>query len=127
VIINGLNECNKDTAQLKIMKLVAKSVIDHGDKIPLLWAFFSQPELYTDQEFSSYSRSHFLSKVELPMLESNDGNIMCYFCDKLHLLFSANTIWPLEDTLNILVAIAAELWVYAATIIRFIINQGFPL
>ena len=36
VIINGLNKYNGNTAQLKIMKLVAKSVIDHGDKISLL-------------------------------------------------------------------------------------------
>jgi len=126
VIINGLDECNGNIAQLKIMKLVAKSVIDYSDKIPPLWAFFSQPKLHTDQEFSSYSRSHFLSKVKLPILESNDGNIMCYFCDKLHLLSSANTMWPSKDTLNILVAIAAGLWVYAATIVRFIIDQGFP-
>jgi len=126
VIINGLNECNEDTAQLKIMKLVAKSVIDHSDKIPLLWTFFSQSELHTDQEFSSYSRSHFLSKVELPMSESNDGNIIHYFHNKLCPLFSANTVWPSEDTLNILVAIAAGLWVYAATIVRFIMDQGLP-
>jgi len=126
VIINGLNECNGDIAQLKIMKLVAKSVIDHGNKILLLWAFFSQPELNTDQEFSSYSRSHFPSKIELSVSESNDGNIMHYFHNKLHPLSSANTMWPSEDTLNILVAIAAGLWIYAATIIRFIIDQGLP-
>jgi len=64
--------------------------------------------------------------VELLMSESNDGNIMHYFCDKLHSLFSTNTMWPSEDTLNILVTIAAGLWVYAATIVRFIMNQGLP-
>ena len=127
VIINGLNECNGNTAQLKIMKLVAKSVIDHGDKISLLQAFFSQPELHTDQEFSSYSRSYFLSKVKLSMSKSNNGDIMYYFHDKLYPLSSPNTMWPLEDTFNILVAIAAGLWVYAATIVRFIIDQGLPL
>jgi len=45
MIINSLNECNGNIAQLKIMKLVAKSVIDHSDKIPLLWTFFSRPKL----------------------------------------------------------------------------------
>jgi len=95
-------------------------------KIPLLWAFFSQPELHTDQEFSLYSRSHFFSKVKLPMSESNDGDIMHYFCDKLYPLSSANTMWPSEDTLNILVAIAAGLWVYAAIIVKFIMDQGLP-
>ena len=60
------------------------------------------------------------------MSESNDGNIMHYFCDKLHPLSSANTMWPLENTLNILVAIAVGLWVYATTIVRFIMDQGLP-
>jgi len=41
VIIDGLNECNEDAAQSKIMELVAKSMKEHSDKIPLLWAFFS--------------------------------------------------------------------------------------
>ena len=36
VVIDGLDECNGDSAQIKIIELVAKSVIEHGDKIPLL-------------------------------------------------------------------------------------------
>ena len=35
MIINGLNECNRDSAQRKIIELVAKSVMEHDDKIPL--------------------------------------------------------------------------------------------
>ena len=62
VIIDGLDECNGDPAQSKIMELVAKSVIEHGDKIPLLWAFFSRPESHINRQFSPYSRSHLLSK-----------------------------------------------------------------
>ena len=54
VIIDGLDECNGDPAQSKIMELVAKSVMEHGDKIPLLWAFFSRPELHIDDAFSPY-------------------------------------------------------------------------
>jgi len=51
VIIDGLDECNGNRAQSKIMELVAKLVIEHGDKIPLLWAFFSRPESHIDHEF----------------------------------------------------------------------------
>ena len=36
VVIDGLDECNGDSAQIKIIELVAKSVIEHGDEIPLL-------------------------------------------------------------------------------------------
>ena len=36
VIIDGLNECNGNSTQCKIIELVAKLVKEHGDKIPLL-------------------------------------------------------------------------------------------
>ena len=123
VIIDGLDECNGDPVQSMIMELVAKSVIEHGDKIPLLWAIFSRPESHIDREFSPYSSSHLLSKVELPVSESDDGDIKRYFRDKLRPLASTDTVWPLEDTLDILVLMAAGLWIYAATLVRFIMDQ----
>ena len=49
---------------------------------------------------------------------------MCYFHDKLCSLSSANIVWYLEDTLNILVTMVAGLWVYATTIVKFIMDQG---
>ena len=123
VIIDGLDECNGDSEQSKIMELVAKSVMEHGDKIPLLRAFFSRPESHIDREFSPYSSSHLLSKVELPVSESDDGDIKRYFRDKLRPLASTDTVWPLEDTLDILVLMVAGLWIYAATLVRFIMDQ----
>ena len=115
VIIDGLNECNGDSVQRKIIELVAKLVMEHGNKIPLLWAFFSCPKSHITYEFSLYSG--LLSKVKLPISESNDGNIKHYFCDKLCSLASADTAWPSKDTLNTLVLMAAELWIYAATLV----------
>ena len=123
VIIDGLDECNGDSAQSKIMELVTKSVMEHGDKIPLLWAFFSRPESHINREFSPYSRSHLFSEVELPVSESDDGDIKLYFRDKFRLLASNDTVWPSEDTLDILVAMVAGLWIYGATLVRFIMDQ----
>jgi len=120
VIIDGLDECNGDPAQSKIMELVAKSVIEHGDKIPLLWAIFSRPESHINHEFS---RSHLFAKVELPASESDDGDIRLYFRDKFRPLASDDTVWLSEDTLDILVSMAAGLWIYAATLVRFIMDQ----
>ena len=36
VIIDGLNECNGNSTQCKIIELVAKLVKEYGNKIPLL-------------------------------------------------------------------------------------------
>ena len=57
------------------------------------------------------------------MSESDDGDIRLYFRDKLRPLTSIDTVWPSEDTLDILVAMVAGLWIYAATIVRFIMDQ----
>ena len=127
VIIDGLDECNGDSEQSKIMELVAKSVKEHGDKIPLLWAFFSRPESHIAHEFSPYLDSGLLFKVELPVSESNDGDIKRYFHDKLRPLAYVNTMWPSEDTLDILVLMVAGLWIYAATLVKFIMDPDlFP-
>jgi len=123
VFIDGLDECNGDSAQSKIIELVTKSVIQHGNKIPLLWAFFSRPESHIHDAFSPYLDSHLVSKVELPVSESDDGDIRYYFRDKLHPLASAGIVWPSEDTLDVLVAMVAGLWIYAATLVKFIMNR----
>ena len=57
------------------------------------------------------------------MLESDDGDIRLYFHDKFHPLVSNDTVWPLEDTLDILVMMVAGLWIYVATLVRFIMDQ----
>jgi len=90
VIIDGLDECNRDSAQRKIIELVAKSVMEHGDKIPLLWTFFSCSESYITHKFSPYSG--LLSKAELSISESNNSDIKCYFHDKLCPLAPADTV-----------------------------------
>ena len=119
MIIDGLDECNGNPVQSKIMELVAKLVIEYGDNIPLLWTFFSCPESHINHEFSPYLDSGLLSKVKPPISESNNGNIKCYFYDKLLPLASADTVWPLEDILDILVVMAVGLWIYVATLVRF--------
>ena len=61
------------------------------------------------------------------MSGSNDGDIKRYFRDKLRLRASAGTAWPLDDTLDILVSMVAGLWIYAATLVRFIMDPDlFP-
>ena len=127
VIIDGPDECNGDPAQSKIMELVAKSVIKYDDRIPLLWAFFSRLESHIHDAFLLYLNSHLLSKVKLPVSGSDNGDIRCYFCDKLHPPAYVNTMWPSEDTLHLLVLMAAGLWIYAATLVRFIMDPDlFP-
>ena len=54
------------------------------------------------------------------MSKSNDGNIKCYFHDKLCL---CATIWLLENTLDFFIIMVAGLWIYVAILVRFIMDQ----
>ena len=51
------------------------------------------------------------------MSESDNSNIRLYFHDKFHSLAYVNTMWPSEDTLDILVAITVGLWIYTTTLV----------
>ena len=55
-----IDECNGD--------LVSKSVIEYGDKIPLLWIFFSWPEFHINYKFSPYFSPHFLFKIMVSII-----------------------------------------------------------
>ena len=57
------------------------------------------------------------------MSESDNNNIKLYFHDKFCPLASGNTVWPSEDTLDIFVLMVAGLWIYAAILVRFIIDH----
>ena len=56
------------------------------------------------------------------MCESDNDNIRCYFHDWLCSLTSADIVWFLKDTLNILVLMVAVLWIYAVTLVKFIMD-----
>ncbi|KAJ3575408.1 hypothetical protein NP233_g1114 [Leucocoprinus birnbaumii] len=138
VVVDGLDECDggsrsAEEAQVEIVDIVMDAVAQYGSKIPLLWAIFSRPEKHIVDAFSKCSHS-LLWKVELPISRSHDGDIRLYFCNALRQYpgSSANTstsssikaAWPSENELDTLVKMVAGLFIYAATVVRFILDRN---
>ncbi|KAJ3576863.1 hypothetical protein NP233_g144 [Leucocoprinus birnbaumii] len=132
ILIDGLDECRGDGAQATIVEIVAKSVKQHHTRFPLIWAFFSRPERHILEAFSKYSDSPLFLGNELPVSHEYDAKIERYLRDSLHLrtpthniaLIGSQTVWPSGREINILVEMVAGLFIYAATIVRFIMDPN---
>jgi hypothetical protein len=126
IIIDGLDECNTDSAQSEIVELVAGLIATQGGEIPLLWLFFSRPERHIDQVFSDASAAPLCRQVELLVSRDIDDEIRLYLRGHLHLRrgkSSSNApIWPSKEDLDTLVEMVAGLFIYASTIVKYIMD-----
>jgi hypothetical protein len=124
VIVDGLDECDGDSPQSEIIKLVAESVTKHGSRIPLLWLFFSRPERHIDDAFSDELTSPLCWKVELPVSRDQDGEIRIYLQGHLRRGVSSSSapLWPSDEDLDKLVEMVAGLFIYASCIVKYIMD-----
>jgi hypothetical protein len=122
IVVDGLDECDGDASQSKIVELVARSIETYGSKVPLLWLFFSRPEQHIDHAFSDERTSHLPWQVELPVSRDIDGEIRIYLRGSLRLHGVA--LWPSDDDLETLVDMVAGLFIYASTIVKYIMDPN---
>ncbi|KAJ3553178.1 hypothetical protein NP233_g12708 [Leucocoprinus birnbaumii] len=123
IIVDGLDECENIAAQTTIVETVAKSISIHGPgSTPLLWAFFSRPAPHLDGKFKfSSDISSICWHVELCVSHERCPEIRLYLEESLKLTRARN--WPSSDDLDALVKLVAGLFIYAATIVRFIMSR----
>lgn len=124
IFIDGLDECESPEAQCQIIELIASSARDGST--PFCWAFFSRPERHIEATFSQANVAPLCHKITLPISRDVDGEIELYLragfdnilqrCN----LSLAPSLWPSRQDMKILVDAAAGLFVYAATVLRFI-------
>jgi hypothetical protein len=122
IVVDGLDECDGDAAQSKIVELVARSIETHGSKVPLLWLFFSRPERHIDNAFSDECTSNLSWQVELPVSRDIDGEIRIYLRGNLRL--HGVLLWPSDDDLETLVDMVVGLFIYASTIVKYIMDPN---
>ncbi|KAF5356128.1 hypothetical protein D9756_004282 [Leucocoprinus leucothites] len=125
IIIDGLDECNGDAKQSQIVDLVVQSVQAYGERVLLLWAFFSRPSQHLIEAFSSNSTSHICWQIKLSVSLDANSEIKHYLSGTLQKMQQSGTAssqWLSDDDLDKLVKIAAGLFIYAATIARFILD-----
>lgn len=121
VIIDGLDECAGTEAQREIIDIITASILN--ETTPFRWAFFSRPEVHIVAAFAS---SHLLPlslRLELPVSREIDHEILRYLTDELEKIqveYGLPSSWLSKSVIGTLVNLSAGLFIYAATIIRFL-------
>ncbi|EKM76350.1 hypothetical protein AGABI1DRAFT_108887 [Agaricus bisporus var. burnettii JB137-S8] len=126
IIIDGLDECDNVDAQCQLIEIIAESSRNHTT--PFRWAFFSRPEPHIEAMFSEASVSSICRTVVLQVSRTVDGEIESYLrggFDNIvrHRNISMPSPWPTDKDIRKVVEASAGLFIYAATVLRFVENS----
>ncbi|KAF5346093.1 hypothetical protein D9756_010814 [Leucocoprinus leucothites] len=121
VVVDGLDECSNSQRQREIAEIITTSAYDQTT--PLLWAFFSRPGPQIVAAFNSPHAVSSSTRIELPVSRDSDPEIFNYLRGELKKISEEHTLpvsWPSEGELQTLVDLAAGLFIYAVTVVRFV-------
>ncbi|KAF5348102.1 hypothetical protein D9756_010793 [Leucocoprinus leucothites] len=125
VIIDGLDECRGTAEQCEIIKIIATSA--RKRTTPFRWFITSRPEDSISRTMNSAVVSPVHSYIKLPVSRAIDHEILVYLTDELRQVredYSLPDSWPSEEALTLLVERCAGLWIYVATMVRFIKDEN---
>ncbi|KAJ3562726.1 hypothetical protein NP233_g9396 [Leucocoprinus birnbaumii] len=125
IIIDGLDECRGSDAQCEIIRVIATSA--QSRTTPFRWFITSRPEDPIIRTMNSDVVSPVLYHFELPVSREIDHEILVYLTDEFDKIRKHQDLpesWPSEEVLALFVERASGLWIYAATIIRFIKDEN---
>ncbi|KAF9532524.1 hypothetical protein CPB83DRAFT_625811 [Crepidotus variabilis] len=126
VVIDGLDECNKNDVQEDIIKIIAEATkhLSH----PFRFLIVSRPERHISQVFNQLAvKDADLLHIDLSKDKDADDDIERFFrlefkriC-MIHLeYFVDNETWPLPKDIKTLVQRASQQFIYASTVMKFI-------
>ncbi|XP_006456141.1 hypothetical protein AGABI2DRAFT_146070 [Agaricus bisporus var. bisporus H97] len=123
IIIDGLDECENVDAQCELIKIIAES--SHNRTTPFRWAFFSRPEPHIEAMFSEASVYSICRTAVLQVSRTVDGEIESYLRGGFDNIVRRRNIsmplpWPTDKGIRKVVEASAGLFIYAATVLRFV-------
>ncbi|KAK1229239.1 hypothetical protein PQX77_007714 [Marasmius sp. AFHP31] len=126
VIIDGLDECSDEHAQLRILSTI-QSAINGNPHFPLRFLICSRPELWIRQAFDAHPPDQ-LFKIELDESFMPSKDIEQYYrhhfreisTDSQYSQVPLPSPWPSEEDLETLVEHSSSQFVYAATVVKYI-------
>ncbi|KAF5347624.1 hypothetical protein D9756_010666 [Leucocoprinus leucothites] len=125
VIIDGLDECHGTAEQREIIRLIGVSARKHTT--PFRWFITSRPEGAIIRTMNSATVSSVCSRLELPVSRAIDHEILLFLTDEFKKIQEDHDLpesWPPEAALALLVEHGAGLWIYVATMVRFIKDEN---
>ncbi|KAF9441295.1 hypothetical protein P691DRAFT_739799 [Macrolepiota fuliginosa MF-IS2] len=122
VIIDGLDECGKGPGtHCDIIEIVAASI--RNRTTPFRWVFFSRPETHIVGSFTTDDLCSLTYQLEIRVSRDIDYDITLYLTDGLRKIQQRNGLsdsWLSERDIGVLVSLSGGLFIYAATVIRFV-------
>ncbi|KAF7760202.1 hypothetical protein Agabi119p4_10878 [Agaricus bisporus var. burnettii] len=123
IIIDGLDECENVDAQCELIEIIAAS--SRNRTTPFRWAFFSRPEPHIEATFSKASVSSICRTAVLQVSRTVDGEIGSYLRGGFDNIVRRRNIsmpspWPTDRDVRKVVEASAGLFIYAATVLRFV-------
>ncbi|KAF7762492.1 hypothetical protein Agabi119p4_9085 [Agaricus bisporus var. burnettii] len=123
ILVDGLDECKDKDAQREIIEIVITSISTQST--PFYWAFFSRPEPQIEAAFADHRLTPLCIFTFLPISRGIDGEIELYLrCGLQNILrrrgITTSDPWPSAHDIHTLVSAAQGLYIYAATVLRFV-------
>ncbi|KAF9443421.1 hypothetical protein P691DRAFT_808973 [Macrolepiota fuliginosa MF-IS2] len=130
IVIDGLDECAGNKAQQDIIEVIAAFACD--ESLPFRWALFSRLDPRIMASFGSDHIASLSLHLELPVSRETDDEILLYLTGELDRIRREHGLaspWPVAREIATLVDLSGGLFIYAATVIRFVgeINSSGPV
>ncbi|KAJ8076236.1 hypothetical protein PM082_000655 [Marasmius tenuissimus] len=127
VILDGLDECGDEETQLRILALI-QSAYAQTPRFPLQFLICSRPEAWIREAFGDEGLRKLSKTIVLNETFEPNRDIMRYYLHHFQKIASSpkyNQVpfpssWPSQRELEILVERSCGQFIYAATVIRFI-------
>ncbi|KAF9447050.1 hypothetical protein P691DRAFT_803013 [Macrolepiota fuliginosa MF-IS2] len=121
-IIDGLDECGRGPRMhCDIIEIVTTSV--RNQITSFRWVFFSRPETHIVGSFTTPGIRKLTHQLEIRVSRDIDNEIALYLTDELRKIQQRNRLpnsWLSERDIGVLVNLSGGLFIYAATVIRFV-------
>ncbi|KAJ6598510.1 hypothetical protein B0H10DRAFT_1740836, partial [Mycena sp. CBHHK59/15] len=128
IIIDGLDECDSEVAQKEVLRTLGNSLQDH--KVPLWVLVASRPEPHIRKAFEGPCFHGIYAAFNV---QQSFGDVRRYLHDEFDRIYREHSQtmatvphpWPPVEVLETLVDRSSGHFIYAATIIKFIDDEGF--
>ncbi|KAJ3552469.1 hypothetical protein NP233_g12876 [Leucocoprinus birnbaumii] len=125
IIIDGLDECRGIPEQCEIIRIITASA--RNGTTPFRWFITSRPEDPIIRTMNTAPISSVVYRIELPVSRSIDHEILLFLTDEFMKVRESHSLpdsWPSDEVLALLVEHGAGLWIYVATIVRFVNDEN---
>ncbi|KAK1218923.1 hypothetical protein PQX77_018365 [Marasmius sp. AFHP31] len=129
VIIDGLDECDDEGTQLRILSVIMTSY----QQLPSTWSplrflICSRPEAWIQEAFDEVDLSRLSQRIDLNVASQTDRDIQRYLICEFKAIhtspkfrcFRIPSSWPSEEDLWRLVQKSSSQFVYAVTAVKFV-------